>query len=192
MSGGMIFFLALALVAVVAAIGMLLSRNAIYAALFLVLNFTTGAVIYLTLSAPFIALVQITVYAGAIMILFLFVIMLLGAEKLPVQEILPWQRPLAILLGVVLLVLTVYGIAVKPDLTVPMPVPGPTFGAPAEIGLELYQRYLLPFEVTSFILLIAVIGAIVLTRVSKLPARRPSERREIPENQPTPVETRPQ
>ena len=78
----LIFFL-LALVAVAAALGMLLSRNAVYAALFLVLNFATVAVLYLILGAPFIALAQITVYAGAIMVLFLFVIMLLGAEKLP-------------------------------------------------------------------------------------------------------------
>ena len=63
-------------------VGMLLSRNAVYAALFLVLNFATVAVFYLILGAPFIALAQMTVYAGAIMVLFLFVIMLLGAEKL--------------------------------------------------------------------------------------------------------------
>ena len=62
---------------------MLVSRNAIYSALFLVLNFATVAVLYLILGAPFIALSQITVYAGSIMVLFLFVIMLLGAERLP-------------------------------------------------------------------------------------------------------------
>jgi NADH-quinone oxidoreductase subunit J len=188
MSGGLIFFLALALIAVAAALGMLFSRNAIYSALFLVLNFSTAAVIYLTLSAPFIALVQITVYAGAIMILFLFVIMLLGAEQLKGEETLPWQRPLAILLGIVLLVLSIYGIVVRPGLNVPMPVPGPTFGVPFEIGMELFQHYLLPFEVTSFILLIAVVGAIVLTRVGRIPARRPSDRRPISEVQSAPVE----
>ncbi len=86
------------------AAGLLLSRNAVYAALFLVLNFATVAVFYLLLGAPFIALVQVTVYAGAIMVLFLFVIMLLGAEKLPKGQVLPWQRPLAIGLAAVLLV----------------------------------------------------------------------------------------
>ena len=74
-------FLILAAVAIVTAISMLLSENAIYAAMFLVLNFVTVAVIYLLLNAAFIAMVQVTVYAGAIMVLFLFVIMLLGAEK---------------------------------------------------------------------------------------------------------------
>src|SRR6185503_11979677 len=89
-------FLFLALTAIAAALGMLLSRNAVYSALYLVLNFVTVAVFYLLLGAPFIAMVQITVYAGAIMVLFLFVIMLLGTESLPKLEVLPWQKPLAI------------------------------------------------------------------------------------------------
>ena len=76
----MILFFLLAIVAVSSALGMLLSRSAVYSALNLILNFGTVAVLYLVLSAPFIALAQITVYAGAIMVLFLFVIMLLGVE----------------------------------------------------------------------------------------------------------------
>src|SRR5215212_4560288 len=91
----LIFFLLLALIAIATALGMLLSRNAVYSALFLVLNFVTVAVFYLLLGAPFIAMAQVTVYAGAIMVLFLFVIMLLGAESLPQKQVLPWQKPLA-------------------------------------------------------------------------------------------------
>ena len=75
-------FILLAAVAVAAALGMLLSHNAVHSALYLVLNFITVAIFYLALNAPFIAMVQITVYAGAIVVLFLFVIMLLGAERL--------------------------------------------------------------------------------------------------------------
>src|SRR5687767_5542665 len=104
MTLNLILFLILALIAVATALGMLLSRNAIYSALFLVLNFVTVAVFYLLLGAPFIAMVQITVYAGAIMVLFLFVIMLLGAESLPETEVVPWQKPLAGLLAVALAV----------------------------------------------------------------------------------------
>ena len=78
----MILFILLAIVAVASALGMLLSRSAVYSALNLILNFCTVAVLYLLLGAPFIALAQITVYAGAIMVLFLFVIMLLGVEQL--------------------------------------------------------------------------------------------------------------
>src|SRR5574339_801412 len=100
----MILFLALSLIAIATAVGMLVSRNAIYSALFLVLNFITVAVFYLLLGAPFIAMAQVTVYAGAIMVLFLFVIMLLGAESLPEAEVLPWQKPLAGFLAVVLAV----------------------------------------------------------------------------------------
>src|SRR5512142_866164 len=103
MNLSLILFFILALVAVASAAGLLISRNAVYAALFLVLNFGSIAVFYLLLGAPFIALAQVTVYAGAIMVLFLFVIMLLGGEKLPRVKSLPWQRPLAIVLAAVLL-----------------------------------------------------------------------------------------
>src|SRR5919109_4735760 len=97
----LIFFLILSLIAIATALGMLLSRNAIYSALFLVLNFATVAVFYLLLGAPFIAMAQVTVYAGAIMVLFLFVIMLLGTEVLPPGKVLPWQRPLAAILAAI-------------------------------------------------------------------------------------------
>src|SRR6266487_6378727 len=104
MTLNLILFLVLALISISTALGMLISRNAIYSALFLVLNLVTVAVFYLLLGAPFIAMAQITVYAGAIMVLFLFVIMLLGAESLPKPEVLPWQRPLAIALAAILAV----------------------------------------------------------------------------------------
>src|SRR5574339_810602 len=104
MTPELISFLVLAFIAIATAVGMLVSRNAIYSALFLVLNFITVAVFYLLLGAPFIAMAQVTVYAGAIMVLFLFVIMLLGAESLPAAEVLPWQKPLAALLAVALAV----------------------------------------------------------------------------------------
>lgn len=78
---GTILFFVLAAIAVAAAIGMLISTNAVHAALFLVINFVCIALFYLGLNAPFLAMVQVTVYAGAIMVLFVFVIMLLGAER---------------------------------------------------------------------------------------------------------------
>src|SRR5512140_2630410 len=104
MTVDLLLFLILAVACIATAIGMLLSRSAVYAALFLVLNFGTVAVFYILLNAPFIAMSQITVYAGAIMVLFIFVIMLLGTENLPTAETLPWQRPLAIILAVALVV----------------------------------------------------------------------------------------
>ena len=163
----LIFFLILALIAVATALGMLLSRNAIYSALFLVLNFVTVAVFYLLLGAPFIAMAQITVYAGAIMVLFLFVIMLLGAENLPEGEVLRWQRPLAGLLAVALAVEATFifvtrarpaGEVAPPDAAMN------TMTSIRDLANVLFNQYLLPFEVTSVLLLVAMIGVIVLIR----------------------------
>ena len=81
MTPDLLLFFFLALVAVVSALAMLSSTNAVYSALFLIVNFGTIAVFFLLLGAPFLAMAQVTVYAGAIMVLFLFVIMLLGAEQ---------------------------------------------------------------------------------------------------------------
>ena len=164
MTPDLLLFILLALVAVVTALGMLLSKNAVYSALNLILNFCTVAVIYLLLGAPFIALAQITVYAGAIMVLFLFVIMLLGAEKLKTGETLPWQQPLAIITGCILAVLAVYTIFFRPG-TFPETDALPTgFGSPESIGAKLFNDYLLPFEAVSILLLVAMVGVIVLTR----------------------------
>jgi NADH-quinone oxidoreductase subunit J len=169
----LILFYILAVAAVATAAGLLLSRNSVYAALFLVLNFATVAVFYLLLGAPFIALVQVTVYAGAIMVLFLFVIMLLGAEKLPAGQVLPWQRPLAIGLAALLLVEAGVLLFQRLELartTAILAAPGEelnTTAALQTLGKALFSQYLLPFEVTSILLLVAMVGAIVLTKQVK-------------------------
>jgi NADH-quinone oxidoreductase subunit J len=160
-------FLILAVAAIATALGMLLSRNAVYSALFLVLNFVTVAVFYLLLSAPFIAMTQVTVYAGAIMVLFLFVIMLLGVERLQPSNVMPWQKPLALVLALVLVAEGVYLLAFRDR---PQGVVAPAeelFGGPQAIGQTLFNQYLLPFEVTSIVLLVAMIAAIVLTKREK-------------------------
>jgi len=163
-------FLVLSLVAIASALGMLLSRNAVYSALFLVLNFVTVAVFYLLLGAPFIAMAQITVYAGAIMVLFLFVIMLLGTEDLPKSQVLPWQRPLAIVLSVLLAAEATYllvtkarpaGDVLQPEASVN------TMDNLRQLGNLLFTDYLLPFEVVSILLLVAMVGAIILTKKEK-------------------------
>ncbi len=166
----LILFIILAAVAVLSALGLLVSRNAVYAALFLVLNFATVAVFYLLLGAPFIALAQVTVYAGAIMVLFLFVIMLLGAERLPKAIGLPWQRPLAIGLAAVLLVEAGFLLFQRLQITTVLSDPGAevnTLDAIRNLANALFQQYLLPFEVTSILLLVAMVGAIVLTKKEK-------------------------
>ena len=172
MTSELLVFLVLSLVAIASALGMLFSRNTIYSALFLVLNFITVAVFYLMLGAPFIAMSQITVYAGAIMVLFLFVIMLLGAENLtssPTQAM-PWQRPLAFILAVTLVVESVYLIFARAKLDTIITAPDAATNSMEnlrEMAMTLFDKFLLPFEVTSILLLVAMVGAIVLAKKEK-------------------------
>ena len=176
MTANLIFFLLLAGLAVLSALGMLLSRNALYSALFLIINFATVAVIYLTLNAPFIAIVQITVYTGAIMVLFVFVIMLLGAELIGDQHPQRWFQPLAIFLGLVLLAETAYIFFSKQGIFTSAGSISDQFGSPKSIGALLFNQYLLPFEATSILLLVAMVGAIVLTKRAETdPERLPNQ-----------------
>jgi len=170
MNSMLILFIVLAAAAVLSALGLLLSRSAIYAALFLVLNFACVAIFYLILGAPFIALTQITVYAGAIMVLFLFVIMLLGAEKLPGTKAIPWQCPLAIGLSAVLLVEAGFLFFQRLQSSVNLSQPDIQVNSMESIrtlAVMLFNEYLLPFEITSILLLVAMVGAIVLTKQEK-------------------------
>ena len=167
MNPEMIVFIILAFIAILTALGMLFSKNAIYAAIFLVLNFATVAIFFLMLGGAFIAVTQVAVYAGAIMVLFHFVIMLLGAEKLGQSGALGWQRPLALILGVLLLIETGYVLIFQAGKFSVIETLPDGFGTPASIGQVLFNNYLLPFEVTSILLLVAMIGAIVLTRREK-------------------------
>lgn len=167
----LILFFGLALVAIASGIGLLVSKSAIYAALNLIINISAIAVFYLILQAPFIALVQIAVYAGAIMVLFLFVVMLLGAEKLPDSSALPRQQVVAISLGLILIIEAVYVIffrSVPIEAAAKLPA---GYGSPEAIGLLLFSQYLLPFEVVSILLLAAMIGAIVITNKGGLKRR---------------------
>ena len=163
-------FLILAAIAIGAALAMVFSRNAVHSALFLLLNFCMVAVLYLLLNAQFIAVTQIVVYAGAIVVLVLFVIMLLGAE---LGESIPsWITPrhgLLIFLG--LAMLTVVGTAVyeefgrylakavRGDIT---PEVIASEGSVELVGRALFTDYLLAFELTSVLLLVGIIGVVVL------------------------------
>ncbi|MEX0787407.1 MAG: NADH-quinone oxidoreductase subunit J [Anaerolineales bacterium] len=164
MTPDLIVFFGLAAVAIASAVLMIASSNAIYSALYLVVNLTASAVFYLLLAAPFIALVQVTVYAGAIMVLFLFVIMLLGADRVELKPGLPMQAPIAVGLGFALIVILGYGLMSGVGTGAEGPILPVDFGGPRQVGEVLFQSYLLPFEVTSVLLLVAMVGAIVLTR----------------------------
>lgn len=165
-----ILFIILAAIAVAAALGMLLSRNAVYSALYLVLNFITIAVFFLVLNAPFIAMVQITVYAGAIVVLFLFVIMLLGAERLSgVADIVPpgqqFHRMTAIILALAL-------VGVFTALLLQGNIGGTELAAsvdssPRALGQLLFGSYVFPFEVTGVLLIAAIAGVVIFGHVRK-------------------------
>lgn len=162
----LIIFFTLAGIAVVTALGVLLSRSAVYSAILLVVNFTTVAFIYFILGAPFIGLAQITVYAGAIMVLFLFVIMMLGTENIAQYEPVGFQQIVTVFVGLIVIAEAVFMFLIKDPSTLLVTAGGSVVEVET-IGMLLYQKYLLPFEITSFILLIAVVGAIVLTKQEK-------------------------
>ena len=164
--GSPLVFGILAVIALISAVMMLTNRNAVYSALWLVLNFATISVFYLILNAPFIAVVQITVYAGAIMVLFLFVIMLLGTEQLTGGrggEL--WQRVAATVLGVILV--GVLGLVLIQGDAVTSSTSGVIDTSPAALGLRLFEGYVFPFEVPGILLLIAMSGVVILNEQRK-------------------------
>jgi NADH-quinone oxidoreductase subunit J len=163
-----VVFWVFAPIAVGAAIGMLLTRNVVYAALFLVANFGCIAVMYLLLDAAFLFAVQIVVYAGAIMVLFLFVIMLLGVDRFDVRsDRLFLQRPLAVVLGIGFIV--EIGAAVRAGIGFSTHAPEgfdqlQHAGNAQAIAGVLFRDYFFPFEATSVLLIVAAIAAMVLAQ----------------------------
>lgn len=157
-------FLTFAAIAVACAINLVLQTHPISSALSLVGVMGSLAVLYLLLGGQFIAAVQLIVYAGAIMVLFVFVIMLLnaGAEKRPSKRVLGT----AVALPLIFTALALGAALVTTQIPRTEAVRFGAFphGDAASIGRELFTRYLLPFEVTSILILIAILGAIVLAR----------------------------
>ncbi len=158
-----------AAVAAVAGVMVVLMRTAVHSALFLVLNFFCLAFLYLTLNAEFVAVVNVIVYAGAIMVLFLFVIFLINPLREETDDRLGNQRVWGIGLGLFLLVEAAI-IMLRtggPGLGELPPPAEPAAGSnAAAVGELLYTRFLFPFELVSLILLAAIIGAIVLAKRS--------------------------
>jgi NADH-quinone oxidoreductase subunit J len=159
-------FWPMAVLSLGSAIGMLISRNAVHSALMLVLNFFTLAIFYVLLDAHFLAAAQVIVYAGAIMVLFLFVIMLLGVDREEqLDESIRFQRPLVAVFGLAMAGLLVY--------TLRTAFSGARFtglaranspGNVEAVGRALYTKYTFPFEVTSILLIVAAIGVMVVAR----------------------------
>lgn len=158
----LVFYLCAA-VAVGAALTVIVQRNAVYSALALIACFCSVAVLFFQLGAEFIAVIQVIVYAGAIMVLFLFVVMLIDPESVAFAGSRPKKLtltavPLAALLGFLLLWAVP---AVSPNGS------DPSLGSAGgieNIARSLFKEYLLPFEVTSILILVAVLGAMVLAK----------------------------
>lgn len=159
-----LFFFFFAAVAIASGIGLIVSRNPVSAALWLVLNLFCVAALYITMNARFIGVVQILVYAGAIMVLFLFVIMLLNLTALPNLQKIDWKRAVAFLLGMAVFAQLTYVLAGSLDLLPEPSMPDAASGSAATLGKELLTRYALPLEVTGVLLLVATIGAVLLAR----------------------------
>ncbi len=160
-----ILFLLFATIAVVCGINLVVQKHPISSALSLVGVMGALAVLYLLLGAEFIAAAQVIVYAGAIMVLFIFVIMLLNAGGEPKT---PGKSRLARALGIPLMAALLGLLSYLVQRALPRSV-GVSFGAftggtPADIGRAIFTEYMLPFEVTSVLILIAILGAVVLAR----------------------------
>jgi len=153
-----VLFFLFAAIAVAGALGVVLARQSDHSALFLLLNFVALAAIYVTLNAPFLAAVQVIVYAGAIVVMFLFVVIMLNVAHRERPETKPAQRYAGLLLGALLLVGLIYVAASNPQLP---PALTRTDNV-ADVGEALFAEHLLPFELAGLLLLIGVVGAVVL------------------------------
>jgi NADH-quinone oxidoreductase subunit J len=158
------FFYFLSAVAIVSAILVITRKNAVHSALALIVTLLSLAGLYLMLYAPFVAGVQVVLYAGGIMVLFLFVIMLVSLERSIKEESFNKQWHVGfvacLVLGAMFLYVVMKGKVIFPDRVVNLPEPLNT----QQVGLALYQQYLLPFEIASLLLLVAIVGAVVMAK----------------------------
>jgi NADH-quinone oxidoreductase subunit J len=165
----MVLFFILAIVAVAAGLGVIAQRSTVRSALFLLVNFCCLAGLYLLLNAQFVALVQVIIYAGAIVVLFLFIVMLLGIERAEESpDLRRYQWIAGALLGALFLVGIIWalfpvGTSLVPGAADWMAALTPTNNV-REIGTALLTDFAIPFELASIVLLVAIIGAVVLAK----------------------------
>jgi NADH-quinone oxidoreductase subunit J len=158
-------FILTSLVAIVAALLVILQRNPIASVMYLVTTFVAQAILFIQLRAAFIAILQVIVYAGAIMVLFLFVIMLLNLRREDFGKDIKLKfKPLAVAFAVVLLIETLVVINASMIPAQPGADLLPVFGSVQGVGKELFTTYLYPFELTSVLLIVAILGAVVMAK----------------------------
>ena len=158
----MVLFFILAIVAVAAGVGVIAQRSAVRSALFLLVNFCCLAGLYLLLNAQFVALVQVIIYAGAVVVLFLFILMLLGMERAEESpDLRKYQWIAGVLLGALFLAGMIWAIFPAATEWVGELVPTDNI---REIGAAMMTDFAIPFELASIVLLVAIIGAVVLAK----------------------------
>jgi len=187
----LLFYWVLAILSVAAAIGMILARRAVHCALFLAIVMLSLAVMYAMLGAPFLAFVQVIVYTGAVLMLFLFVLMIVGITAADsIIETIRGQRLWAALGGIALLVLL--------SLVIGHAVIGPAAPASAQFGNDnvnalaqlIFTKYVFQFELTSALLITAAVGAMVLAhreRTTPKPTQRTLAQQRVASGRPTPL-----
>ena len=171
MASDAFLFYAFAAVSVIGSLLVVLQRNPVYSVLSLIAAFFGLAGLYVLLEAPFVAVVQIIIYAGAIMVLFLFVVMLLNVPREDAAEwdrAHPLYRPMAVRIGGVLALLLAlelgWALSRTAGLTSGVGADRPAASSIAELGRVLFTDYMFAFEVTSILIIAAMVGAVVLAR----------------------------
>ncbi len=178
MSFELFVFYAFSAVTIFAALRVITVRNPVFAAMFLVLTFFSAAGIWMLLEAEFLAITLVLVYVGAVMVLFLFVVMMLDMNVAPLREGFVKYLPVGLLVGLIMLVEMVFLITQRYFRSEGYPVPprsGPEYSNTEGLGRVLYSEYLFQFEIAAIILLVAIVAAISLTM-----RRRPETRYQAP------------
>jgi NADH-quinone oxidoreductase subunit J len=190
-TGASVAFWVLAVISVLAGLGMVLARRAVYCAVLLAVVMLSLAVLYAVAGAPFLAFVQIIVYTGAVLMLFLFVLMIVGvAAADSLKETIPGQRLAAGVAGIALLVLL--GLIVGHAAIGPAAPAGAGYGVGNVRGLAtlIFTRYVFPFEVTAALLITAALGAMVLAhreRTTPKPTQRELSQQRVAGGHPSPL-----
>ncbi len=174
-----LLFILFAGMAIGCALAVVAQRNPLYSAISLIGVFISLACLYVMLAAPFIAAVQVIVYAGAIMVLVVFVIMLLNVEEEAHRRTrLKFLVPVAVTLAAVLIAEVAFILVSVQEPRITPASSNVNVGLTQSIGSALFTRYLLPFEITSILLLMAIVGAMTLARRGGLISRNDPTRRD--------------
>jgi NADH-quinone oxidoreductase subunit J len=166
-----LLFYAFAAVTALGALFVIVQRNPIYSVLSLIFSFFGLSGLYVLLEAPFVAIVQIIIYAGAIMVLFLFVVMLLNVPREDAAEwdrthqlYRPWPMRIGALLAILLVAQLGWALTRTPGLESGIGVQSPAVSDVGDLGEVLFTDYMFAFEVTSILIIVAMVGAVILAR----------------------------